>query len=131
MFPIVLGYLFAFIYLIMFSIGANRYNRNMDQITGLLKVLRHPNVKKETVKNDFFQIQLLIKKRQKFIYAIFGGLMLLHYVETFLNNMAGFYFFIPLIMCVAFTVLILFFYSFKGGKVIHYNEYNNTDIWGY
>ena len=65
MFPFVLGYLFAIIYLIVFSIGANRYNRNMDQIAGLMKVLKHPNVIKETVKMDFLKIRTLIKKRQK------------------------------------------------------------------
>ena len=51
--PIVLTYIFAFAYLVIFSLGANRYNRDMDKISGLRKVLKHPDVKKEIVQKDF------------------------------------------------------------------------------
>lgn len=89
----------------------------MEKITGLKKVLRHPDVKKEAVERDFKVIVRGIKKRQKMIYIAFGIFTLIHYVVTLLLDLGGVYLSIPAIMLIGFILLILFFYSFKGGRV--------------
>ncbi|MDG1915361.1 MAG: hypothetical protein P8I55_12345 [Crocinitomix sp.] len=116
--PIVLTYIFAFAYLVIFSLGANRYNRDMDKISGLRKVLKHPDVKKEIVQKDFKTIMARIKKRQKLIYAVLAILTLICYALTLMRGLSGIYLAIPAIMLVGSILLLLFFYSFKGGRVI-------------
>jgi hypothetical protein len=116
--PIVLTYIFAFVYLVIFSLGANRYNRDMEKISSLRKVLKHPDVKKETVQKDYKTIIERIKKRQKVIYMVIGILTVIYYAVTLMFSLSGIYFAIPAIMLIASILLLLFFYSFKGGRVI-------------
>lgn len=115
--PIVMAYLFALAYLIIFSRGANRYNRDMEKINRLQNVLKHPDVKKELVERDFAVIIRKIKKRQKAIYIAFAVLTVIYYMVTLMYGLRGIYLSIPTIMLVGFILLILFFYSFKGGRV--------------
>ena len=126
--PIVLTYLFALVYLIVFSRGANRYNRDMEKISDLKKVLKHPDVNKGIVERDFEVITARIKKRQKAIYIAFAVLTVIYYVVTLTLHLRGIYLAIPAIMLIGFILLIIFFYSFKGGRVIPDIEFDSTDF---
>ncbi len=126
--PIVLTYLFALAYLIVFSRGANRYNRDMEKINGLKKVLKHPDVNKENVERDYKTITTRIKKRQKVIYIAFVVLTAIYYAVTLTLHLRGIYLSIPTIMLIGFVLLIIFFYSFKGGRVIPDIEFDSTDL---
>lgn len=126
--PIVLTYLFALAYLIVFSRGANRYNRDMEKINGLKKVLKHPDVNKENVERDYKTITTRIKKRQKVIYIAFVVLTAIYYAVTLTLHLNGIYLSIPTIMLIGFVLLIIFFYSFKGGRVIPDIEFDSTDL---
>lgn len=127
--PIVLTYLFALAYLIVFSRGANRYNRDMEKINGLKKVLKHPDVNKENVERDYKTITTRIKKRQKVIYIAFVVLTAIYYAVTLTLHLRGIYLSIPTIMLIGFVLLIIFFYSFKGGRVIPDIEFDSTDLY--
>ncbi|MFT5822718.1 MAG: Flp pilus assembly protein TadB [Crocinitomix sp.] len=116
--PLIQNYLFALAHLIIFSRGANKYNRDMERITNLKKILKRPKADKQKVQESFKVVASRIKKRQKGIYIAFGILTIIHYAVVFSINLKGVYLSIPVIMLIGMILLILFFYSFKGGRVI-------------
>ncbi len=122
------SYIFTFVYLVVFSFGANRYNREMGKISSLKRVAKHPNAKKETIDRDYTLIKVSIKRRKEVIYILFGMTMVIHYVVTYFMELDAVNWFIPGVMFAGFVLLILLFYSFKGAKVTYGN--NGADFWG-
>lgn len=100
----------------------------MEKVNGLKKVLKHPDANKQKVEDDFKVVKSRIQKRQKGIYIAFAVLTLIHYGVTFGLHLRGVYLSIPVIMFIGFILLIIFFYSFKGGRVIPDIEFDSTDF---
>jgi hypothetical protein len=115
--PEIQNYLFALGHLIIFSRGANKFNRDMEKITSLKRILKRSKTNVEKFEKRFNVVASRIKKRQKGIYIAFCSLTIIHYGLVYLQHLKGIYVSIPAIMLIAIIFLILFFYSLKGMRV--------------